>query len=36
LKKDSARIVQEIETLENKSLKGSGRDLEEMEKTKAA
>jgi len=36
LKKDSARIVQEMEILKNKSLKGSGRNVEEMEKTKAA
>jgi hypothetical protein len=36
LRKDSARIIQEMETLKNKSLKGSGRNAEEMEKTKAA
>lgn len=36
LRKDSARIIQEMETLKNKSLKGSGRNVEEMEKTKAA
>jgi hypothetical protein len=36
LKKDSAGIVQEMEILKNKSLKGSGRNVKEMEKTKAA